>query len=49
MIRFFPKHVAYTVQLLGKYSEFIASKDSSGIAVIPIILERIEGFETKRN
>lgn len=41
MIRFFPNDVAYTVQLLDKYSEFIASKGSSGIAVILIILEKI--------
>ncbi|MBI4640913.1 MAG: hypothetical protein HY731_09475 [Candidatus Tectomicrobia bacterium] len=42
MIHFFPNHIAYTVQLLDKYSEFVASKASTGIAVIPILLERIK-------
>lgn len=53
MITFFPNHIAYTVQLLDKYNEFVSSKSSTGLPVIPVILERIiklrGGFQQLRD
>jgi hypothetical protein len=41
MKKFFPNYISHVIQLLDKYYEFTASKDSNKIAVLPILLERI--------
>lgn len=44
MKKFFPNYISHVIQLLDKYYEFTASKDSKKIAVLPILLERIENL-----
>jgi hypothetical protein len=44
MKKFFPNYISHVIQLLEKYYEFTASKDSNKIAILPILLERIENL-----
>lgn len=44
MKKFFPNYISHVIKLLDKYYKFTASKDSNKIAVIPILLERIESL-----
>lgn len=44
MKRFFPNYISHVIQLLDKYYEFTASNDLNKIAIIPILLERIENL-----
>ena len=44
MKHFFPNYISHVIQLLDRYYEFTKSKDSDSIAVIPVLLERIENL-----
>ena len=47
MKTFFPDYISYVIQLLDRYYEFTASKDTGSIAVIPVLLERIKNLRRK--
>jgi hypothetical protein len=47
MKTFFPNYISHVIQLLDRYYEFTASKDSTIITAIPVLLERIENLRRK--
>ena len=44
MKKFFPNYISHCIHLLDRYYKFTVSKDPSNIAVIPVLLERIENL-----